>query len=350
MNSPCISVIVTNYNYGKFLERCILSILNQDYENIELIICDNGSTDESMAIINKYLIRDPSRITVLRHRHNIGSAANFISGYQIHRGDYYINMGADDYLDRKYLKKAIDLFEKYPTVSQIVSHAESIDDEGKISQRAPFFDGSYLIPGLLYAPILMVAGITSHTSQMILCSARDRSICANPECITSTKLGERTTSMMHAIKHDVIYLNSANVTCRDSNNNETAKLNQDISQIIEQYIVINEYSSYAKRHDLKMIYERKDEAIAKLADLCSRYSAEFLRLGKTDIAGKYLGLQLLLEGSFDKLLIKPELKINKKFNLKLLSNITKSQEMSGNEFNVRRHSYRPPENSIKLYV
>ena len=36
MNGPCVSVIVTNYNYGKFLERCILSILNQDYKNIEL--------------------------------------------------------------------------------------------------------------------------------------------------------------------------------------------------------------------------------------------------------------------------------------------------------------------------
>ena len=51
---PKISVIIPNYNYGEFLEEAILSVLNQSYSNIELIVIDGGSSDNSVDIIKKY--------------------------------------------------------------------------------------------------------------------------------------------------------------------------------------------------------------------------------------------------------------------------------------------------------
>jgi hypothetical protein len=63
-------------------------------------------------------------------------------------------------------------------------------------------------------------------------------------------------------------------------------LNYDLSQIIEQWSVIQSYDRYAKRHGLKDISDRKDEAIAKLAQLCESYSVEFNRLGQHEIAGR----------------------------------------------------------------
>ena len=54
MNKEKISILITNFNKEKFVEECILSCLNQDYNNLEIIIVDNSSTDRSMSIIKKY--------------------------------------------------------------------------------------------------------------------------------------------------------------------------------------------------------------------------------------------------------------------------------------------------------
>ena len=54
MNEQKISILITNFNKEKFIEECILSCLSQNYNNLEIIIVDNSSTDQSMGIITKY--------------------------------------------------------------------------------------------------------------------------------------------------------------------------------------------------------------------------------------------------------------------------------------------------------
>ena len=54
MNEEKISILITNFNKEKFIEECILSCLSQNYDNLEIIIVDNSSTDRSMSIIKKY--------------------------------------------------------------------------------------------------------------------------------------------------------------------------------------------------------------------------------------------------------------------------------------------------------
>ena len=54
MNKEKISILITNFNKEKFIEECILSCLSQNYNNLEIIIVDNSSTDRSMSIIKKY--------------------------------------------------------------------------------------------------------------------------------------------------------------------------------------------------------------------------------------------------------------------------------------------------------
>lgn len=351
MKTPCVSVIITNFNYGRFLDRCLSSVLNQSHSNLEVIICDNHSTDESLEVIQKYLVSDQDRVTFVRYRSNLGSAANYKVGHQLHRGNFFINLGADDYLQPEFLSTAVRLFKAHPSISQMVCHADSVDELGVVSQRKPFFDGSYLIPGHSYAPILMVAGITSHTSQTIFCSAKDQKIISSSDYIDSQTIGERTKAMMHAVQHDVIYLDKPLVVCRDSVLNETFKLNSDLSQIIEQWSVIQAFDRYAKRHGLKDICDRKDEAIAKLAQLCERYSVDFNRMGQYEIAGRYLGLQMLLEGAYDRL-------FSQKKTVESLDGVlTKIKtcarivcEKSEQSTFRRQHSYQPPAGSVPILL
>jgi glycosyltransferase involved in cell wall biosynthesis len=347
MQDPCVSVIITNFNYGRFLDRCLSSVLKQSYRNLEVIICDNHSTDESLAVIQKYLAGDPDRVTLVRHRSNMGSAANFKVGHQLHRGDYFINLGADDYLQPDCLSTAVSLFQAHPNVSQIVCHADSVDELGVVSARKPFFEGSYLIPGRSYAPILMVAGITAHTSQTIFCSAKDQKIISSPDYIDSQTIGERTRAMMHAVHHDVIYLDQALVVCRDSVHNETFKLNSDLSQIIEQWSVIQAFDRYAKLHGLKEVSDRKSEALAKLAQLCGRYAADFNRLGQYEITGRYFGLQMLLEGAFDRLFSHKSGHLDDVMS-KMQANVQSVKKKTDHPSLLRQHSYPPPEESVQI--
>lgn len=348
MSRPLVSVIVTNYNYGKFLKRCIDSVLHQSYDNIQLIICDNASTDQSYSIISDYIKKDPNRITFIRSNTNLGSASNYINGERLIRGRFFMNLGADDYLDLDYLKVAVSLFEKHHNVSQIVSHADSIDDQGNVTCRPPFFDASYLIPGLSYASVLMVAGITAHTSQTIFSADDHFRIISRPDYIWSQTIGERTMAMMHAVSNDVIYLDKSFVTCRDSDDNESHKLNVSGFQMIEQLSVILAFHDYAVRHNLEKIYKRKDEAIKKLAELCKRYSSEMYARGNKIKAGHYLGMRLFLDGTYDEIFSGEDQKAINDILIKIKKFKAEVGDMAHGNARFRLKSYPPPEGAILL--
>jgi glycosyltransferase involved in cell wall biosynthesis len=89
---PLVSVIIPNYNYGKYLVQCIDSILNQDYENLEVIVVDDGSTDNSLAILQIY----DKYIKVISTQNNgAPTARNF--GVLESKGLFIAYLDADDY-------------------------------------------------------------------------------------------------------------------------------------------------------------------------------------------------------------------------------------------------------------
>lgn len=104
-NSMCkkISVIVPIYNSSKYLDRCLNSIVNQSYLNIEILLIDDGSTDNSLEICNKFAIKD-KRIKVF-HKENNGVSAARNDGIEYSTGDYIAFVDSDDYLE-------IDMYER----------------------------------------------------------------------------------------------------------------------------------------------------------------------------------------------------------------------------------------------
>lgn len=92
-----LSVIVPVYNVETYLPQCLDSILSQDYENLEIILIDDGSTDSSGAICDRYAAQDP-RIHVI-HQANGGAAAAKNAGLRAARGEYLTFADSDDYLE-----------------------------------------------------------------------------------------------------------------------------------------------------------------------------------------------------------------------------------------------------------
>lgn len=94
--NPCISVIVPTYNAETYIDRCISSIVSQSYENLEIILINDGSTDSSYSICKEWLKKD-QRI-VLLDKENAGVSAARNAGLEIAKGDYIVFLDSDDYM------------------------------------------------------------------------------------------------------------------------------------------------------------------------------------------------------------------------------------------------------------
>ena len=113
MEDKLISVIVPVYNIEKYLRRSINSIINQTYKNLEIILVDDGSTDQSGKICDEYANID-NRIKVI-HKNNGGQASAINLGLDIARGDYIGFSDPDDYINKNFYKNLYILAEKYDT-------------------------------------------------------------------------------------------------------------------------------------------------------------------------------------------------------------------------------------------
>lgn len=106
-----ISVIVPVYNAEKYIKRCLDSIIGQTYTNIEVIAVDDGSTDNSPAILSEYAKRD-SRIMVF-HQENLGVAEARNRGLIEATGDFVLFVDSDDYIMKNTCEVAIDAIKNY---------------------------------------------------------------------------------------------------------------------------------------------------------------------------------------------------------------------------------------------
>lgn len=107
-----VSIIITNYNYEEYVEEAILSALRQTYTNIEVIVVDDGSTDNSQKTIKKYSDRI---ITVFQENKGMIEASN--TGFAKSSGELIMFLDADDYLEPFAINKVVDAWdEKYAKI------------------------------------------------------------------------------------------------------------------------------------------------------------------------------------------------------------------------------------------
>lgn len=109
--SPLISIIIPVYNSGKYLNKCLDSIINQTYNNIEIIVVDDGSTDNSLKIIGDYQKRDDRIVLIKQNNQFAGVARN--NGLKVARGDYILFLDSDDFFSKKLCDVVKKDFEEY---------------------------------------------------------------------------------------------------------------------------------------------------------------------------------------------------------------------------------------------
>ena len=103
METDMISIIIPVYNTAKYVGKCIESVINQSYKNLEIIIIDDASTDGSYDICKDYADTD-RRIKIIHNENNIGLSGSRNVGIDISKGKYIAFVDSDDYITRKYVE------------------------------------------------------------------------------------------------------------------------------------------------------------------------------------------------------------------------------------------------------
>lgn len=106
-NNPLVSIIVPVYNMEELLPKCLDSILNQTYDNIELVIVDDGSKDGSGSIADNYATND-KRVSVI-HQQNQGIACALNTGLDNIVGDYFLFVDSDDYIGHQMVERLLSV-------------------------------------------------------------------------------------------------------------------------------------------------------------------------------------------------------------------------------------------------
>lgn len=107
-----VSVVVPNYNCAEYLDKCMEHIVNQTYTNIECVVCDNASTDNSLEIINKWAAKD-SRIRVLTTEVNQGGLKCYNRLFNEAKGDYIMIQDSDDWCDLTRVARQAEILDTY---------------------------------------------------------------------------------------------------------------------------------------------------------------------------------------------------------------------------------------------
>ena len=101
-----VSIIVPVYNAEKYLDRCLDSLINQTYNNLEIILINDGSIDDSKSILNQYKNKD-NRIKVY-NQENLGAAQTRNNGIQFSSGEFITFVDADDFIEENYIKNLVN--------------------------------------------------------------------------------------------------------------------------------------------------------------------------------------------------------------------------------------------------
>ena len=133
MSNPLLSIVIANYNYGRFLEAAIESVLSQDMcDKVELIIVDGCSTDNSVEIIKKF----ESKIAWWVSERDKGQSDAFNKGFAHARGKYLTWLNADDIMPDGCLKRIVRELERHPDGEWFTGNLYRFTEDGRVVECA----------------------------------------------------------------------------------------------------------------------------------------------------------------------------------------------------------------------
>ncbi|RLZ12732.1 glycosyltransferase family 2 protein [Faecalibacter macacae] len=134
INQPKISIIVPVYNTEKYLAKCLDSILNQTLQDIEIIVVNDGSKDQSQSVIDRYAIKDHRIFSIYKENGGLSDARNV--GLDNSTGEFIAFIDSDDYIESEMLEKMYELTKRHNS-EIVLCDLVKVDENGKEFRDLP---------------------------------------------------------------------------------------------------------------------------------------------------------------------------------------------------------------------
>ncbi len=294
--NPLVSVIIANFNYGRYLTECIESVLSQTYQNIEIFVSDNASTDESWDILTTFDKRFPGKFSIARNNRNKGAQVNYRTWFSQLSSDYRITLTSDDVLEEKFVEKAVGLLEHYHECEFLIAHRKIITTNNSILEEPPFFNQSCVMypPGL--SLLFMTAAVNPTLSQIVYRVSRspyNQRVPLTEEGPYREYFRARVNDFLLSLSNPTIYIKEPLVRHREHDQMHTMTAEKYMMNIMGAYGLAFEFMEYARIHAPQFSDEFKSRlpaAIEKHAFTALRYCARFILIGDFELAKKYFFL------------------------------------------------------------
>jgi glycosyltransferase involved in cell wall biosynthesis len=163
--TPAVSMIVTSYNYGRYLPEALDSLLSQSLRDLEAIVIDDASTDDTAEVLKRYSA-DP-RVRIIIHRVNSGNIASYNEGLALARGRYVGILSADDFLiSPDALERQVRVFESDPRIGMVYS-AHRVLQDGVIVKTVSPWPQDQIQDGLVEFSALMWGNYILHSGTLL---------------------------------------------------------------------------------------------------------------------------------------------------------------------------------------
>lgn len=335
---PLVSILIPNFNHGRFLKDSIESAINQTWENKEIILVDNTSSDNSLDVALKY--RDKG-VRINRNQANIMNHSYRLL-QSMCKGKYFILLCADDYIHPDFVEKAVKIMEKYPNVGYVHGEKDFVTDSGRKIETDPFYKCSFVAPGRKAMPIYMITTV-AHPAQAVVRRAAFQSIGGYDMEIDHMN-ADRSLWYYLSYEWDAAYIRDKMCSIRIGEQTETVMVQGNFQHPILCHLTLKDYVKFARFHEIPEVYSREAEALRRLAQEFVGYASGMIYSGNGTTAKMYL--------DYAEILFR-EIKENEKYQrLQNMLDTGKVDKVYIEEMNrvnyAHKRSYEPPEDYQEL--
>ena len=331
---PKISICIPNYNNEKYLDDCIKSALNQEFEDIEIIVVDDKSTDNSLDVIQKY----SDFIKIYHNEENLGQPKNTNKIISLAKGEFIVILHSDDQLLPNFCSTLLPIIENYSNVAMAVGERIETNEINEIERITPFYSVDCIIEGEKQAKVFMMMSF-------LPCQVLFR----KDAFIKSGGVNERHIVNLDgllwfqiSLQGDVAYTRKEVSIYRIHQENTTSMYNKSLNHMLEYYITLSEMFKLAKGKPY--LENNFGNAEKRVAVLTLRYLKEVLKNKNYKLAKQYLLLAVVFD--MDIINNKEYQELSSILNEKTDTDIEKRVLEYQKKQIKRTHSYEPPEGSI----
>ena len=337
---PLVSILIPNRNHAIYLGHAIESALAQTYSNIEILVCDNCSDDNSIEVAMKYYDRgvriNKNPINVMSHNYNILSL--------ICESKYFMMLCADDMIKPTFIEQAVNIMEKHDNVGYVHCERDYIDTYGNVKELDPFFNCSFIVSGEAMLPIYMMTDVAQAAQGLIRKSVFEKA--GGHDTETDYANIEREQWFRLSMISDYAYLREKLSLIRIHEVSATTTTTNNFMYPVLLYKMLEGFLAWATIKNYQGVIERKDAAFKKLGKDVFSYAIKFIKDRDFLLAKKYLLFVRIIDHDIenDPRYLK-YLEICERKNLDLIDEI---EQPFKDVYSLHKRSYDPPAGYIKL--